>query len=132
MKILENIFQLAQDTEGAGNSRLAACIVYKNKIISYGFNQKKTHPFQSQYSKNEDAIYLHSETDAIKNALKRVDPEILEKSTLCVVRAKRNSDNHKEWIFGLAKPCCGCAKAIATFGIKNVIYTTDEGDYKYM
>jgi len=32
----------------------------------------------------------------------------------------------------MAKPCIGCARAIATFDISNVVYTLDGEDYKYM
>jgi len=130
-RIIDNLFRLAQDVEGVNSSRLAACIVVKNTIVGYGFNQKKSHPFQAQYAKNEDAIYLHAETDAIKNALKRVAPEDLSKATLYVARAKRDQ-NDKKWIYGLSRPCSGCARAIASFDIKKVLYSTEGKDYKYM
>jgi deoxycytidylate deaminase len=35
-------------------------------------------------------------------------------------------------MYGMAKPCIGCARAIATFDIQKVVYTLDGGDYKYM
>ena len=47
-----------------GNARLAACVVYKNDIVSFGLNEKKSHPFQAKYGKNSDAVYLHAETSA--------------------------------------------------------------------
>lgn len=128
-KILDELFTLAQDVEPIKTSRLAACIVHKRSIISYGFNQLKTHPFQAQYTRHENAIYLHAETDAIKNALKRIPSAELSKTMLFVVRAKLEKG---KWVYGLSKPCEGCMKAVATFDIKDVVYTTDEGDYKYM
>lgn len=102
--------------------KLAAAIVYKNKIISYGFNSKKSNPFQSRFSKNEHSIYLHAEVDAIKNALKKLSLEQLQKSTLIVARGKCING---ELVHGLAKPCTGCQRAISTFGIPNVFYTED-------
>jgi deoxycytidylate deaminase len=134
-RIIDNLFKLAQDVEGVSSARLACCIVIKNNIIAYGFNQKKSHPFQAQYGKNEDSIYLHAETDAIKNALRRVNQEDLTKATLYIVRAKYDENGH--WAHGLSKPCSGCARAIAAFGIKNVVYTTEVYNsggnyYKYL
>jgi len=130
-RIINNLFRLAQDIEPIKSSRLAACLVLKNNIIGFGFSQMKSHPFQAEFAKNEDAIYLHAETDAIKNALKRVSQDDIARSTLYIARAKMHVET-KEWIYGLSKPCPGCARAIATFGIEKVVYTTDDGDYKYM
>jgi deoxycytidylate deaminase len=130
-RIIENLFRLAQDIDPVKSSRLSACLVYKNNIIGYGFSQMKSHPFQAEFAKNEDAIYLHAETDCIKNALRRVSHEEIAKSTLYIARAKRDNKNCY-WMYGLAKPCPGCARAIATFGIEKVVYTLDGKDYKYM
>ena len=130
-KIIDQLFKLAQDVPAIGSARFAACIVSGNKPISYGFNQKKSHPFQAQYAKNEEAIYLHSETDAIKNALKRISQEELAKSTLYITRAKRD-DVDRNWVYGLAKPCVGCASAIAAFDLKKVVYSLDIEGYKYL
>lgn len=119
-ELVDELVSLAQKTERVANARLAACIVYKNEIIATGTNQKKTHPFQKKYAKNKDAIYLHAETDAIKNALKHLTVHEMAKAQLVVCRVKQDHS------FGLAKPCEGCMRAIATFGIKEVYYTTGE------
>ena len=130
-RIINNLFRLAQDIEPIKSSRLAACLVLKNNIIGFGFSQMKSHPFQAEFAKNEEAIYLHAETDAIKNALKRVSQDDVARSTLYVARAKMHIDT-KKWMYGLAKPCPGCARAIATFDIQKVVYTLEGDDYKYM
>ena len=130
-RIIDNLFRLAQDIDPIKSSRLAACLVYKNNIVGYGFSQMKSHPFQVEFAKNEDAIYLHAETDAIKNSLKRITPEELSKSTLFVARAKR-SEGNKFWQYGLSCPCAGCTSAIVAFDIQKVVYTLDGEDYKYM
>lgn len=114
-------------------TRVAACLVYKNEIMSFGINRLKSHPFQAKFSKNSKSIFLHAETDAIKNALKRMTVEEISKSTLYVCRIKYNSSGkRKQFIAGLAYPCDGCQKAIATFNIKKVCYTCDDGGYKYL
>jgi deoxycytidylate deaminase len=130
-RIIENLFILAQDVSPVGSSRHVACIVLKNNIIGYGYSQKKSHPFQAEYSKNPESIFLHAETDAIKNSLKRITPEELSKSTLFVARAKR-SEGNKFWQYGLSCPCAGCTSAIVAFDIQKVVYTLDGNDYKYM
>lgn len=114
----------------AQREKLAAAIVCRNKIISVGMNSMKSHPMAAKYGKNEHAVYLHSEVDCIKNALREIDIDDFAKCDLYVVRVKKPKPFSKQYIFGLAKPCCGCERAIAAFGIKRVIYTTDEGGYK--
>ena len=119
LKHLNTLEKVAEAQPVTAGARIAAAIVIRNDIIAVGNNQKKTHPFQERFKKNDEAIYLHAETDCIKNALKHVDQDKLSKATLYVCRIK------KDGTWGLAKPCKGCMKAIATFNIKNVIYSTD-------
>lgn len=127
-KYLGILFKLAQDVAPVASARIAAAVVYRNEIVSFGVNQMKTHPFQNRFSKNSQSIFLHAETDAIKNALKYIDREELSKCSLYICRAK-NNDN-KKFVFGLSKPCVGCMRAIATFDIKKCIFSCDDGNYK--
>ncbi len=130
-KIAEAVPSAAHNKESL-RARLASCIVYKNEIISIGVNQLKSHPFQARFSKNVESIFLHSETDAIKNALKIISISELAKSTLYVCRVKYCDTKRRQMAWGLSKPCIGCQRAISTFNIKKVVYTCDEGDYKYL
>lgn len=119
-RVIDLLKRITRDMPQAGNQTLAAAVVKSNKIIAFGYNQRKTHPMQLRFARNEQSIYLHAEIDAIKNALKEVSVEDLSNCILYVVRTK------KDFSEGLAKPCKGCKMAIATFGIKKVIYTTNE------
>lgn len=121
--IIETLRAVAEDLPGVNNTRIAAAIVYKNRIMSIGYNQWKTHPFQAEYGKNEHAIWFHAETHAINNALKRMTERELKKSTMVVVRVKKDDDLKDT--FGLAKPCRGCQKCIEEHQLKSVIYTVD-------
>jgi len=103
--------------------RHVAAIVYRNKIIALGHSHKKSHPFQSKYGKNEEAIYWHAETHAIFNALKTVDSDTLKKCRLYVCRVK--NDKAERLMFGLSKPCDGCQECIDDHQIPTVIYTLD-------
>lgn len=125
-RIFAVLIKQAIDVLPVKSSRITAAVVIKNQIISTGFNQKRTHPFQDRYKKNEHAIWLHGEINAIRNALNFVHPDELQKATLYIQRMKRTDDN-SEWIQAMAKPCSGCLKCIVAFGLKRVVYSLDEG-----
>lgn len=125
LKYFEYLWPLARDIEPVADCRLAACLVYKNDIISVGVNRKKSHPFMLRFSRHEDAIYLHAETDAIKNALKSYDEEFLQRCRLYVLRVKKPQEYSKHYITGMAKPCSGCQRALATFNIRDCFYSLD-------
>jgi len=115
-----------------GNTRMSAAVVYKNDIVAFGVNGKKSHPFQAKFGKNEDSVYLHAETDAIKNALKYISLDEISKSTLYVCRVKYSDTLKNKMIFGISKPCSGCSRCIATFCIRNVIYSLDTDGYSVL
>lgn len=131
IKYLNLLSKVAADivTPVKGNTRISAAIVFKNNIVAFGINARKSHPFQAKFGKNEDSVYLHAETDAIKNALKYISIEELSKSTLYVCRVKFSDTMKRSMIFGLSKPCSGCSRCIATFGIRNVVYSLDNDGY---
>ena len=120
-KIISLLRTIAVDVAPVRTSKIAAAIVHKGEIISVGICRYKTHPLMREWGKNNESIYLHAEVDAIIKAMKRGVP--LNKCVLYVVRVKRPSSFSDQWVDGLAKPCLGCAKAIVSVGIKQVIYT---------
>ena len=125
---IEVAYAQAASAKKHGGARVCAIVVLKNKPISFGSNKNKTHPFQAKYAKHPEALDLHAENDAIKNALSFITVDGLRKSTLYISRAKRSGDSGVgPFVYGLAKPCRGCMRAIVTFGLKRVVYTTDAG-----
>lgn len=124
---LDTLFELAKELEPAANARVAAGLYIKNELVAIGWNQIRTSPFAVKYAKNSEAIYLHAETHAIKQALRlySVDDLVRAKTTLYVVRAKRASQAG-DFIWGLSKPCMGCARSVVDFGIKRIVYSLDE------
>lgn len=121
---IEYMKSIAEDMTPVSSARICAVVLdRKGNVLSVGVNQAKSHPMQAQYGKNEHAIYLHAEIDAIKNALKKIGRNSLRQCTMLICRRKFNENG--EFIYGLAKPCDGCVKAIQDFGIKEVIYTLD-------
>ena len=118
------LFALALDSEEFAHARVVALIT-DGYSSSYGFARNKTHPFQKRFGTTEDHIYLHAETDAIKNWLRfNGGVEDLSDCELYIMRVKKASRNGP-WVIGLSKPCIGCMRAIATFGINEVYYTED-------
>jgi deoxycytidylate deaminase len=131
-EIMHILARVAEASEPFAQARVAAALIYKNEILAIGTNKNKTHPFQKRFSPNEDAIFIHAENDAIYNALRKYDTETVAKSKLYISRMKWVNSSKLLFIQGLAKPCAGCSRAIATFNIKHVCYTIEEKGYDYL
>jgi deoxycytidylate deaminase len=131
-EIMDIVSRVAEASEPFAAARVAAALVYKNEIISIGVNKNKTHPFQKKFSSNPEAIFLHAETDAIYNALRKFNTEVLSKSRLYISRMKWTDGFKLNFVQGIARPCIGCQRAIATFGIKHVCYSKEPGGYEYL
>lgn len=129
--ILNTLFKVAAANPTA-SEKMAAAIVYRNKIVSVGINSMKSHPLAAKFSKNEHAIFLHAEIAAIKNALREVEVDDLSKCDIYIARVKKEKPFTKKYVYGLAKPCIGCERAIAEFGLKRVVYTCDDGTHEVM
>ena len=129
LRIQEMLTRLAIENPGVqGRFKMAAGVVFKKELIATGINSYKTHPMMMpENGYREGQIFLHAEPDAIKNALRLITQEQLAKCELYIVRVKRPDIGSKGWIHGLAKPCPGCMKTIASFGLKAIQYTTDFG-----
>lgn len=104
---------------------VASALVHRNKVISYGVNQMKTHPYQRKYGTNEECIYWHAETSAIYSADKKFGFDKFYNSILYIARVKYESTEKNKFVSGLAAPCDGCLRCIKQYGIKSVIYTLD-------
>lgn len=126
-RIRNKLIDLAVKNPGIRNRvKMSAGIVYRNRLISYGINQYKTHPMMMNNAYRDGQIFLHAEVDAIKNALKKINTDDLSKCDLYVVRVKRPHRNSKSYVAAMAKPCEGCCSVINAFGINNIYYTMDE------
>jgi deoxycytidylate deaminase len=124
MKYLAILEKIAEDVEPVRSSKHSAAIVLKNNIISVGTNKIKTSPFQLRFAKNPAAIYLHAETCAICRAIKNISLDDLSRSTLYVLRVKKDRDAGK-FVWGNSKPCDGCMTCISEFNINKLVYTID-------
>lgn len=123
--LLERVADLSDHTR----YKMAASIVMKNRVISFGYNRMKTDPLQARFGKNAECIYLHAEIASIKNALRHLDVDDLRKTEMYVLRIRNGTDG-PEW--AMSKPCDGCMGAIEEFGIKRVYYTTKPNEYEQL
>lgn len=113
-------------TSTYAKASVASALVYRNKVICFGVNQSKTHPYQMKYGRNKDSIYWHSETNALFIADKKLGFDKFENSYLYVARTKWDGSDKNNLIYGMAYPCAGCMRCIKEYGIKGIIYTQDE------
>ena len=131
-RIKHILTKVATQHPGVGDNgvvRIAAAIVYKRHIISTGINSYKTHPLMCETNGYRPGqIYLHAETDAIRNALRLISKEQLKQCFMYIVRVKRPCIASNDWVYGLAKPCPGCEKTVKSYGIREIIWTEDESE----
>lgn len=107
-------FQLAKTASKHSNHpqhQLGAVIVYKNKVVSLGFNKMQTHP-----KSGHPWSYSHAEFCAVIKAQRD-----LKDCHIYIYRETRDG------IPGLAKPCNSCMAMIAETGISKIHYSTDAG-----
>ena len=96
---------------------LGACVVKNGRVLGRGYNQlNKTNALVNKFFQFPT---LHAEVAA----LARLDPDDVKGAIVYVYRIKRHCDP------GLARPCEKCAEVLAKFGVKRVIYSTEEAPY---
>lgn len=92
--------------------RLACLIVKKDRLISFGYNQLKTHTHSPHSYKS-----THAEFHAVWGE----NPKDLKGSTAYIYREHLNGE------FALARSCPSCYNMLKSVGIKNIIYTVENG-----
>ena len=129
ISLLQTIIRdVDEESEFFTKQKLAATVIYKNKIIAIGFNQYKTHTLQKKFSKNDKSIYIHAEIQAMLRSSRFLEWKEMRKSILFVARIKFKKPGSSEIVSGLAKPCIGCQEAIKHFFIPRVIYSLDDSE----
>lgn len=115
------VFKLLWDAtlhaDPVGGSRHAAAIVYKGRVLTVGTNKEKSHPLCREYQENKSRIYLHAEMDAVIRCMNLHGSEILNGSSLFVLR--RTKGNR----VGFSKPCPACSKLLEVVGIREIYYS---------
>lgn len=118
-KYAKNISELS-DYNGVS---IGSVVVYKNSVISTGFNSKKSHPTQSKYNKLRYEGYglpkLHAEIKALLH-IKYLNIN-WGKTKIFVYREYKNGK------LALARPCASCFQLIKDMNIKHIYYTSEDG-----
>jgi deoxycytidylate deaminase len=105
--ILETLVRVAEKSNM--KHRHGSCIVYRNKIISTGYNyNNKLSGLSEYYSSNK--FSTHAEKDAIK---KIKDAKILSKSIIYVIRLQSDQNGTISIIQG--EPCHHCNALISKY-----------------
>ena len=100
-----------------------AFLVKKSKIVHIGINLAKSHPITKGH-KYQD--HQHTGVHAEVNACIKSGKENLNKYKLIVIRINRNNQIKN------SKPCLGCQGIINQFGVNEVWYSTDSGNFEQM
>jgi tRNA(Arg) A34 adenosine deaminase TadA len=120
MVLKDVLYNMAKNVEPIQSARIVAGIHRKGKLLAVGFNQRKSHPLQAKWASRPERIFLHAEIDAVRNYLYNSTADSLESCSILVVRVKRSGNS---WVYGTAKPCSGCMRALEFYGLKNVEWT---------
>jgi len=113
--------KIAASLDNGLRSQHCALIVRKNRVLSIGVNQRKTHPKMRRlaWGKNRHRNFLHAEISALIGA----SPEALKNATLYVARVTRAGN------LANSKPCSLCRQAILSTKIKHVVFTINNRTY---
>lgn len=104
----------AKLSPGVRRYRVGAALYQRKRLLTVGSNSLKTHP---KVLKHFEYPYLHAECEAIL----RAGLDNCEDTTLIVARLRMDGS------FGLAKPCECCEALARDVGIRDVIYTRNDG-----
>jgi len=104
-------------------SNHGACLFKGSRVISFGFNKRKTHPIVSKFTMAVDGrnrfVAIHAELNCILG----LDISLTEGTTMYVWR--ESSDGTPL----ISKPCEMCEVLLKQAEIKKVIYTISQEPY---
>lgn len=90
--------------------KMACLIIDKNRVVSFGWNQDKTHPKSTHPWR-----HIHAEVHAIiGNTF-----EDLKGCTAIIYRENKMGEK------SMARPCPTCLESLKMVGIKRIIYTAE-------
>ena len=133
---IERGFRLAKNASEFSDCsiKIGAVLMYKNKVISVGYNTTKSNPIQKAYNVYRNANGreydverqnngLHAEIMALQHATRSFKGD-LSKCSIFVYSEKK--EGYKR-LTRLTKPCNACSKRLEELGIRNIYYTTNNG-----
>ena len=112
-KFADIALQLAEEADNSMTHSLCALVVKKSRVISIGYNSRKTSPKMTTRMQMYHAEY---------HAILRCSESDLRGCDVVVARARSKGQA------GLARPCSACEATLRERGIRRVIYTTNYDD----
>jgi len=117
----------AAEMSSFGRVRIGCVVTQNGKVLSAGFNSRKTNPHQKSYNRfrsldlERGAIpaALHAEIAALL-PLRHSDVD-WDKVEVFIYRIRKDRPH------GLAAPCPACRQYMKDLGIKKIHYTGDDG-----
>lgn len=103
---------------------IGSVVVYKNKVVSVGWNTTKGSPIQREYNKyrfgkdDKDKGCLHSEMMAMNNIPSNIEPKHL---SIYVYREGSGGE------LRMSRLCPACMQRAIDLGIRDIYYTTERG-----
>lgn len=97
--------------------------VYRNKIISTGFNSNRTHPLQAKLNSFRNNKISNHTIHAEISCLSHIWNANLSWNKVKLYIYRDRCDGRK----GMSRPCPACMAAIKQLGIKEIFYTTMDG-----
>ena len=107
---------------------IGSVVVYKNKIVSVGWNTTKGNPLQQKRNEkyrfgkdDKDKGCLHAEMLALLHARPYLKGLDMSKVSIYVYRENKYGE------LRMSKPCPACDSYIRELGIKDIYYTGADG-----
>ena len=136
-KQIKRFFKLAKNASEFSdytkkNIHIGSVMVYKNRVISVGYNTDKTNPIQYSYN-----VYRQQVDDPNRNYIADKHLPCVHAEMKCLIDTKDiDLDWNKVSMFVYrssngklrnCKPCKACTKALKDRGIKHIYYTNEDG-----
>lgn len=107
---------------------IGSVVVYRNKIVSVGWNTTKGNPLQQKRNEkyrfgkdDKDKGCLHAEMLALLHARPYLKGLDMSKVSIYVYRENKSGE------LRMSKPCPACDSYIRELGIKDIYYTSSDG-----
>jgi deoxycytidylate deaminase len=128
-KVIEISYAFIDKRNAKQRCRHFSFIFYRNKLLSIGSNNCKTHPLNLKFNyvnrqmhKISSFVGTHSEMKAV------IKLGTKDCSGLTLINTRINRKNEIDY----SMPCKGCLDMIQKLNFKEVYFTTKKGDFDFL
>ena len=128
-KAIEISYAIAGKKKSNQRCKHFSFIFYKNKILSIGFNNYKTHPFNLKFNyvnRQKNKISSFVGTHSEMKAFLKLGRKNCEGLTLINTRINRKNE------IDYSKPCRGCCDMIKILNFKEVYFSNKNGNFDFL